>query len=154
MPHILFVCTGNICRSPLAEALLRHHSTAASFAHPITVQSAGVEGYHIGEKADPRTRHLAKLRGIDMDSQRAQKVSSHLIEKADYVFAMDFSHLRRLLQSFSEHRHKIHLFLEFCDAEHETSGFDVPDPYYGEEPDFIMVHELLNDAVLKFLSRI
>ncbi len=150
MPSVLFICTGNICRSSLAEGLLRHYAK-----DKVRASSAGVEGYHIGEPPDPRTRHMAKSHGISLEGQKAQKVSVRLIESSDYIFAMDSSHLNRLLKLYPEQAHKIHLLLDFVDMEFDgVQTQDVLDPYYGEEGDFRAVHVTLDKAIQKLLSQI
>ena len=93
MTRVLFVCTGNICRSPTAEAVARHFIQAAGLADAIEVDSAGTNGYHAGEAPDPRTRKVAQLRGYDLADLRARKLEVLDFQRFDLVLAMDRGHL-------------------------------------------------------------
>lgn len=126
--RVLFVCLGNICRSPAAEGVFRHLVTEAGLTNRFTIDSAGTGAWHEGEKADRRMRQAAERRGIALTSI-ARQVTADDFERFDHVFAMDASNLRTLRSlAPPEHRDKIRLFR---DADPEAPGEDVPDPYYG-----------------------
>lgn len=140
---ILFVCMGNICRSPTAEGVFRHRVSKAGFADQIGTDSAGTHAYHVGEPADRRARAAANRRGVSLDDIRARRVSDEDFEHFDYVIAMDRDNLAILVdQASPEHHEKIRLFLEFSDG-HED---EVPDPYYGGTAGFERVLDLVEDA--------
>lgn len=138
---ILMVCLGNICRSPLAEGIL--NNKLRSSGYEAFVDSAGTGGWHAGESPDKRSIKVANDRGIDISQQRARKVKKEDLNSFDLIFAMDQNNLSDLLQiAEKDQQFKIHLYLEFA-------GFgkkDVPDPWYGNESDFIHVFDLLEDA--------
>ena len=126
--RVLFVCLGNICRSPAAEGVFRHLVAEAGLTNRFTIDSAGTGAWHEGEKADRRMRQAAERRGIALTSI-ARQVTVNDFERFDHVFAMDTSNLRTLRSlAPPEHRDKIRLFR---DADPEAPGEDVPDPYYG-----------------------
>lgn len=141
MKRILFVCTGNICRSPTAEAVLRHHATGMN----IEIDSAGTHGYHIGDMPDPRTIARAKMRGYDLTALRARKVTREDFNTYDLILAMDRSHHEALIAMAPPGSSaEIVLFMEYAPA----SGYDeVPDPYYGETEDFDIVLDLVEQGV-------
>ena len=133
---LLFVCTGNICRSPTAEGVLRHLAKKAGV--PLHVESRGTHDYHVGEPPDERAQHHAKGRGYDLSAQRARQVSERDFEEFDLILAMDRSHLRLLERMCpARHRAKLRLFLP---------GADVPDPYYGGAEGFEQVLDLVEAA--------
>lgn len=139
MTSILFVCTGNICRSPTADAVMRHFATINNLN--LMIDSAGTHGYHIGEQPDSRSIQTAKSHGIEMSFLKARKIHITDFEKFDYLIAMDNGHLKAMKQmSPKEHQNKIHLFLDFT-AEHK--GQDIPDPYYGTLKDFDHTYKLI-----------
>jgi len=140
MMKILFVCMGNICRSPTAEGVFSHLVTQAGLQ--ISVDSAGTHDYHVGEPPDLRSQRAALKRGIDLSGLRARQVTQADFTKFDYILAMD-RHNYQLLQSLCppEQRHKLHLFLDFAP---ELNRRDVPDPYY--EGGFEYVLDLVEAA--------
>lgn len=139
---ILFVCLGNICRSPAAEGVFQHLVTEAGLADHFTLDSAGTGAWHEGEPADRRMRKAAERRGIPLTSI-ARQVEVQDFERFDYVFAMDASNLRDLrAMAPASHRSRIQLFR---DLDPEGRGEDVPDPYYGTADGF--------DDVLDIVTR-
>ena len=141
---VLFVCTGNICRSPTAEGVLRELSRKLGVE--IHVESRGTHDYHVGEPPDERAPRHAKQRGYDLSAQRARQLSGRDFEEFDLVLAMDRSHLR-ILQRLCppQHAGKVRLFI------HET---DVPDPYYGGPEGFEQVLDLVEAACRGLLTEI
>ena len=141
--RVLFVCLGNICRSPTAEGVLRHKLQLAGLASQVDVASAGTGNWHVGQPPDKRTQRAAKLRGYDLSAQRAQHVSAADFSRYELIFAMDNSNLRDLkaLQPVSG-KAELDLFLRRYDGvKHE-----VPDPYYDGEQGFEEVLDLIERA--------
>ena len=133
---ILFVCTGNICRSPTAEGVLRH--LAAEEGIELRIASAGIGDWHVGSPPDERAQQHAKGRGYDLSALRARQVRPSDFAEFDLILAMDRGHLRALERMApSEHRHKLRLFV---------AGSDVPDPYYGGPEGFEEVLDLVEAA--------
>jgi len=140
---ILFVCMGNICRSPTAEGVFRHFVHEAGLAERVAVDSAGTHAYHVNEPPDRRARAAAERRGYSLDQIRARRVEAADYERFDYVIAMDRDNLTLLTeQSEVGHHDKIRLFLEFAQADED----EVPDPYYGGATGFERVLDLVEDA--------
>lgn len=144
MSRILFVCMGNICRSPTAEGVVNNIIINNGMSGLIKVDSAGTHGYHIGEPPDPRTCEAALRRGIDLSGLRARKVVPEDFERFDLLLAMDRDNLALLQRGARpEHQAKLGLFMHYAshfDAE------DVPDPYYGGEQGFELVLDMVEDA--------
>ncbi len=141
--RVLFVCMGNICRSPTAEGVFRHVVEEAGLADKIDVDSAGTHAYHVNEPADRRAQAAASRRGFSMSDIRARRVQIDDFERFDYIIAMDRDNLAMLIdQADAEHHDKICLFLEFASG-HED---EVPDPYYGGAAGFERVLDLVEDA--------
>jgi protein-tyrosine phosphatase len=151
--RVLFVCMGNICRSPTAEGVFRHHAELAGMAERLHIDSAGTHAYHVGEPADRRARAAAEVRGMSLDGIRARRVRLEDFEHFDYIIAMDEDNLARLRdESPQDHHHKLRLFLEFADGPDR----EVPDPYYGGSAGFERVLDLVEAAsrgLLDTLSR-
>ncbi|HYC05169.1 MAG TPA: low molecular weight protein-tyrosine-phosphatase [Azospirillaceae bacterium] len=159
MPEIsvLFVCTGNICRSPTADGVFRHKVREAGLEGRVRVDGAGTHAYHVGEAPDPRTVACAKRRGYDLSPLRARKVAAADFRTHDLILAMDQGH-RRILERLApdaEARSRIHLFTDFLEG--RWKGADVPDPYYGEETHFTEVLDMVEagaDALLAEVRRL
>jgi len=141
---VLFVCTGNICRSPTAEGVLRRLAEAENLK--VHVESRGTHDYHVGEPPDERAQDHAKRRGYDLSAQRAKHFSTRDFEEFDLVLAMDRGHLR-LLQRLCPPRHAAKLKLLLQEA-------DVPDPYYGGPEGFEQVLDLVEAACRGLLANL
>ena len=141
---ILFVCLGNICRSACAEAVMKQVVAERGLAADFEIDSAGLISYHTGEMADPRMRHHAAARGINITSI-ARKITTADFSHFDYIIGMDDDNIRRLLDIApgEQSRMKISKMSDYCRTYHVNS---VPDPYYGGPKDFELVLDLLDDA--------
>lgn len=150
--RLLMVCTGNICRSPTAEGVLRAKAAAAGLSHRLHIESAGVAGYHVGEPPDRRSQAHARRRGYDLSCLRARKVRQADFEAFDWLLAMDRGHLNELkLMAPESHAARLGLFLDFAPGH---AGRDVPDPYYGGPADFDRVLDLVEAASEGLLERL
>jgi len=149
--RVLFVCSGNICRSPLAEALFKSLATEAGLGSRVVVDSAGTHNYHEGDRADPRTRHVGRQHGLIVDSI-ARAVIDADFDRFDLIVAMDRGHRRELIsRSGPGRKASIRMMREFDpEAEHE----DVADPYYGGEEGFETMYEILKPACRGLLESI
>ena len=151
---VLFVCMGNICRSPTAEGVFRYHAEQAGVLEQLDIESAGTHAYHAGEPPDRRARAAAERRGMSLDGIFARRVSSEDYERFDYIIAMDEDNLARLRdESPDQHRSKLRLFLDFSEGDER----EVPDPYYGGAAGFERVLDLVEEAsrgLLETLSRV
>jgi len=149
--QVLFVCMGNICRSPTAEGVFRHHVQAAGLADVIAIASAGTHGYHVGDAPDRRSQAAALRRRYDLSAQRARQFDVSDFERFDYILAMDRENLAHLHHHASaDARSKARLFLEFG-----TLGIlEVPDPYYGGADGFERALDLIEDASRGLLSHL
>lgn len=150
--HVLFVCMGNICRSPTAEGVFRHIITKEGLDNWIKTDSAGTHAYHIGEQPDRRSQQTALSHGIDLSDLRGRKVVSQDFEVFDYILAMDNDNYH-ILQQISPHGDdsKLKLFLEFSKEYSET---EVPDPYFGGDRGFEHVFDLVESASYGLLEDI
>ncbi|MDR3410227.1 MAG: low molecular weight phosphotyrosine protein phosphatase [Formivibrio sp.] len=147
---VLFVCTGNICRSPTADGVLRQLIHSAQLDGKVAVDSAGTLDYHIGEPPDCRAMQHAKHRGYDLSTLRARAVDPQDFQRHDLILAMDRSHLAILEQRCPpEYKHKLHLCLDFSER---ARGQEVPDPYYGGDEGFERVLDLIEDACRGLLA--
>lgn len=150
--RILFVCMGNICRSPTAEGVVRARAERMGVAERFEFDSAGTHGYHIGNPPDKRARQAAEERGIDLSSLRARQVSASDFTGFDHILAMDRDNLDMLRQACpAEHRHKLGLFLGYSARFDED---EVPDPYYGGPEGFQRVLDLIEDAAAGLLDQL
>jgi protein-tyrosine phosphatase len=148
--RILFVCLGNICRSPTAEAVVRALAAREAPDLGVEVDSAGTAGYHVGDAPDPRMRAAAARRGYDLNSLRARIVEPGDFERFDLILAMDRENLAVLRRRAPEHAHgRVRLFLEFSP---QPEPQEVPDPYYGGPNGFEEVLDLVESAARGLLS--
>jgi low molecular weight protein-tyrosine phosphatase len=142
--RILFVCLGNICRSPTAEVVFRVVASREAPELALEIDSAGTAGYHVGELPDRRTRQAAARRGYDMSALRARVVEPEDFERFDLILAMDRENLRALeRRAPAQARDRLRLFLEFAP---EAGINEVPDPYYGGPNGFEDVLDLIEAA--------
>ena len=149
---ILFVCLGNICRSPMAEGAFRHLVEERGLEERVEIDSAGTGAWHVGEAPDERAMAAAIMRGIDLSGQRARKVRPEDFAHYDYILPMDQqNHMNLMRMSPPEHRHKIRLFLSFAPDQPER---EVPDPYYGGEQGFEHALDLVQAASRGLLREI
>ncbi len=143
--RVLFVCSGNICRSPTAEGVFRHQIAQAGLDGIFIADSCGTHGYHEGEPPDPRALDTARERGIDLGDLRARPLRLDDFERFDLLLAMDgghYAHLERVAPRPSPE--KIRLFLDFTDR---TQMREVVDPYYGPRSGFDMMFDLIETGV-------
>ncbi|MCP1610170.1 protein-tyrosine phosphatase [Azospirillum lipoferum] len=149
---VLFVCTGNICRSPTAEGVFRHLAERAGLGRHVTADSAGTHSYHVGEPPDPRTQRAALARGIDLSSLRARKVVAADFTRFDHILAMDHGHLvqlRRIAPTGATAMPRL-----FLDDAPRLDGQEVPDPYYGGPDGFEQVLDLCEAGSHGLLDRL
>jgi protein-tyrosine phosphatase len=153
--RLLFVCLGNICRSPTAEGTMRKLIDDAGLADQFELDSAGTGGWHIGERPDARATAAARGRGIELDG-RARQVARSDFEDFNLVLAMDRANLRELraLAQGEAERSKVRLLREFDPASAKADDLDVPDPYYGGEQGFEEVLDLVRAACEGLLEQI
>ena len=141
---VLFVCTGNICRSPTAAGVFAHFVRAAGLEESIQVESAGTHDYHVGDPPDARAQKHALQRGYDLSTLRARQVRKRDFGEFDLVVAMDRGHLQILRGNCpAEHQGKLRMLIK---------GRDVPDPYYGGAEGFEQVLDMVETACLALLD--
>jgi len=150
--QVLFVCLGNICRSPTAHGLFQHKVKQAGLTDNIHIESAGTGAWHVGKTPDVRAQAKAAERGYDLSYIRARQVEPSDFERFDYILAMDESNLDELQRMApSNYSGHLSLFLDFAnDADHR----EVPDPYYGGDQGFELVLDLVEQACEGLLSEI
>jgi len=148
---VLVVCTGNICRSPTGEGVLRHLVAKRGLADRIEVASAGTHDYHVGECPDARSIRHARKRGYDLSPLRASQVTREDFERYDYILAMDRGHLR-ILRNMAPQDAKARLGM-FLEASARWKGEDVPDPYYGGVEHFERVLDMVEEAAERWVER-
>lgn len=142
--RVLFICMGNICRSPSAEGVFRRLLMEHGLEQVIEVDSAGTHSYHVGSAPDRRAQRAALDQGVELGHLRARQVGQHDFQLFDYILAMDYDNLEDLRsQCPAEHRHKLRLFLDFS---RDGGKDEVPDPYYGGHDGFSLVLRLVRDA--------
>lgn len=143
---ILMVCLGNICRSPLAEGILRH-----KISDEITVESAGTGNWHVGQSPDRRSIKIAQDFGVDISKQCAQHFTVEMFDRFDLIFAMDrinYFDIIKLAKNDTD-KSKVKLLLKEAFGEEK----DVPDPYYGDEKHFLEVYQLLDKATDQIIAK-
>lgn len=144
MTKILFVCMGNICRSPTAEGVFRAMVRDANIEHLVKIDSAGTHGFHVGEAPDPRAQAAVKKRGIDISHLSARQINKDDFRDFDLILAMDWENLAHLQQTAPrQYQHKLMLFMRFASDNEEAT---VPDPYYGNADGFEKVINYVTDA--------
>jgi protein-tyrosine phosphatase len=144
LSSVLFVCMGNICRSPTAEGVFRQKLIDHGLAGRVRVDSAGTHNYHPGSPPDERSQQHARRRGYDLSALRARQVSQQDFAEFDLILAMDWDNLALLQDDCPpEHQHKLRRFTEFCQGYNSPV---VPDPYAGGAEGFEAVLDLLEDA--------
>lgn len=152
MYQVLFVCSGNICRSPTAEGVFRKLVETAGLAGQVGIDSAGTHGYHQGEPPDPRTQEAALRRGVDLSDQRARAVVVTDFRRFDLIVAMTREHQRHLERAKPKgSAADIRLFLDFVP---DASVQDVPDPYYGGPDGFEHVFDLIETGARAILVHV
>ncbi|HSC05648.1 MAG TPA: low molecular weight protein-tyrosine-phosphatase [Steroidobacteraceae bacterium] len=150
--RVLFVCLGNICRSPTAEAVFRQLVARADTRLAIEIDSAGIGDWHIGEPPDRRAQAAARRRGVDMSTIRARQLVHEDFALFDLILAMDRQNLAELRRRApAQYRERVRLFLEFAP---ELETHDVPDPYYGGEAGFEQVLDLTEQAARGLLAHL
>ena len=152
MIKVLFICMGNICRSPTAEGvfrfLLRQHGLGAS----VEVDSAGTHGYHVGESPDPRTQRAAASRGYDLSTIRARKVAPQDLEYFDLILAMDKNNLQALQRMCPPQlAGRLRLFMSYA---RNFDDEEVPDPFYGLGHGFDLVIDMVEDASMGLIQEL
>ncbi|MBX3176710.1 MAG: low molecular weight phosphotyrosine protein phosphatase [Candidatus Hydrogenedentes bacterium] len=152
MRRVLFVCLGNICRSPTAEGVFRKLVADRGLAANYEIDSAGTSGWHAGEPPDPRSQEEARRHGIDMSGQRSRAVTAEDFERFDYIVAMDHANLRELRKRCPEHlRDRLHRLTAFAP---ELGVQEVPDPYYGQGDGFATVFSIVATSAARLLETI
>lgn len=150
MVSVLFVCLGNICRSPTAEGVFRHLVEQRGLSDKISIDSAGTHAYHIGEPPDSRAQAEARRRGIDIGSLRGRQAKAEDFLSFDYVLAMDASNFSNLQKICPQgHAQRLSLFLDFAP---ELNRREVPDPYYDDG--FSAVYDMIEAAAQGLLADI
>lgn len=145
--RVLLVCLGNICRSPMAESVMRLHIEQASLSDQFVIDSAGTSGFHAGETADPRTLDVLQRHGAPNPS-RSRVLTTDDFKAYDWIIGMDRSNLRNMKRLCPPNaRATMGLMLEL------TNGAEVPDPYYGGPGGFDRVFEMLNESVPLWIER-
>lgn len=148
--RVLFVCMGNICRSPMAEGVFRQLVRQAGLDDVVKVSSAGTHGFHAGEAPDKRAQAAMAKRGYDISDLKASKVSDSAFDEFDMILTMDWDNLQALQQAFPKRaHHKLQLLMRFA-TEHETAT--IPDPYYGNAQGFEQVLDYIEDACAGLLD--
>ena len=152
MVRVLFVCLGNICRSPTAEGVFRSVVARAGLEQHVEVDSAGTHAYHIGDPPDLRAQQAARRRGVELGALRGRKATRVDIERFDYVLAMDEENYQNLMAICPAGLEtKVRLFLEFAPDRPER---EVPDPYFGGDAGFERVLDMIEEASAGLLAHL
>lgn len=147
--NVLMVCTGNICRSPLAECVLRHKAVQRGVKDRLNIDSAGVGDWHTGEPPDHRVREVAAMRGVPITGT-ARQVTRHDLNRFDLLVCMDRTHHDHLMSMGAE-ADRTHMLLAF---DHNARIADVPDPYYGGREGFVAVFDMIDAACERLLDHV
>jgi protein-tyrosine phosphatase len=151
MIRVLFVCLGNICRSPTAEGVFRKLVEEAGLAERIEIDSAGTHAYHIGSPPDPRAQSAARRRGVDISELRGRQAVMADFQRFDYILAMDRENYRNLLGICPRGlESKVRLYMEFAPGQ----PAEVPDPYFGGPGGFDRVLDMIEEAAEGLLADI
>lgn len=150
---VLFVCLGNICRSPLAEGVFRQLVEAEGLADRFDIDSAGTSDYHVGDSPDPRTIEEAGRRGLQLE-HAARQLAGRDLDRFHYVIAMDASNLGRIERIARQHRGRAELHLLRAFDEEARDDLEVPDPYFGGADGFADVHDMIERACVGLLEHI
>lgn len=154
MPRALMVCMGNICRSPLAEGIARHHG--ARLHKDLSVDSAGTYDGHVGDPPDPRAQHVAKAHGLDISGLRARKLTAQDFLDFDWILVADDVNYRAAQAIMPSHaRAKLAYLLDaHPDVQSGRLSRELPDPYYGDRRDFEHVYDLLDKALSAWVDEL
>lgn len=151
--RVMFFCLGNICRSPLAEALFRYHVEQRGLKGRFVIDSSGTSSYHVGEPPDPGSVRVARERlDLDISDQRAQQLSSEHMSSFDYLVAMDHSNIENALSLAGAEEADLYLLRDF-DSGDGRSG-DVPDPWGGGSSHFEKVYDIVDRCTQEFLDHV
>ncbi|OZA24642.1 MAG: phosphotyrosine protein phosphatase [Hydrogenophilales bacterium 17-61-9] len=152
MTKVLFVCMGNICRSPMAEGIFRRAVREAGLEQHVETDSAGTHAYHVGDTPDLRAQQAVRRRGADISKLRGRKVADSDFDAFDYILVMDGDNYSQLIQRAPAHRHdKIQRLLSFS---RKYPNLDVMDPYYGGPQGFEDNLDMIEDAVQGLIKEI
>lgn len=154
MIKVLFVCTGNICRSPTAEGIFRKYVNDAGLSEKIYIESAGLLDYHEGDNADHRTQVHAKKRGYDLSEIISRPIVRDDFINYDYLLAMDGSHLKAMTELCPEHHKEDKVIKLMLDYSNKWKGQGVPDPYYTGEDGFELVLDMIEESCKELLAHI
>jgi protein-tyrosine phosphatase len=151
--HVQFVCLGNICRSPLAEAVFRDKVEQAGLSSAFHIESSGTGDWHVGGSADDRMRQTARRHGLSLADHTASQFQPEDLERADHIFVMDKSNLSDVLyyDEDDDHNGKVRLFREF---DPQPENYQVPDPYYGERDGFETVYAIVDRTADNLLEQL
>lgn len=150
----MFVCMGNICRSPTAHALMEQIVDEHDLSDRIVIESSGTHAYHVGEQPDKRAQATASSRGLAMSHLRAQKIAINDYDRFDWIVAMDDDNLT-LIEYYAPDNHDANccLLMNFSSNHYQGQNF-VPDPYYGGDKGFDDVFDMVEDACRGFLKHV
>lgn len=150
---VLFVCMGNICRSPSAQGVFEKYVEDNGLKSLFSIDSAGTHSYHVGGKPDSRSVQAAMMRDIDIRQQRARKVATADFDKFDYIIAMDDDNFKNLQNVCPSHDQEVRIY-KMMDFSTSSKYTQVPDPYYGGDQGFELVLDLLENASIGLLNHI
>ncbi len=151
MVHVLFVCLGNICRSPLAEGIFKKLVWEAGLSSSVVVDSAGTSRWHIDEPPDTRSIQIAANNDIQLD-HLGRQINKNDLDKFDYILAMDNENLKEILRLQNTGQFYKARVMLMRDFDNQQSGTDIPDPYYGGQNGFQLVYDMLEESLSNFLD--